>query len=149
MKYLLDTHTFIWSIMDSSKLSEKVRTIIENPNNEIFVSGITFWEIAIKTQIGKMKFENFNILHLPNIATQYGFSIFTPSAYDYVTYNELPLVESHKDPFDRMLIHSALKNNLILLSKDESFAHYEEFGLQLLWSFCFLYKYIKFSIEYS
>jgi PIN domain nuclease of toxin-antitoxin system len=133
MKYLLDTHTFIWSIMDSSKLSEKVRTIIENPNNEIFVSGITFWEIAIKTQIGKMKFENFNILHLPNIATQYGFSIFTPSAYDYVTYNELPLVESHKDPFDRMLIHSALKNNLILLSKDESFANYEEFGLQLLW----------------
>lgn len=133
MKYLLDTHTFIWSIMDSSKLSEKGRTIIENPNNEIFVSGITFWEIAIKTQIGKMKFENFNILHLPNIATQYGFSIFTPSAYDYVTYNELPLVESHKDPFDRMLIHSALKNNLILLSKDESFAHYEEFGLQLLW----------------
>ena len=133
MKYLLDTHTFIWSIMDSSKLSEKVRTIIENPNNEIFVSGITFWEIAIKTQIGKMKFENFNILHLPNIATQYGFSIFTPSAYDYVTYNELPLVESHKDPFDRMLIHSTLKNNLILLSKDESFAHYEEFGLQLLW----------------
>lgn len=133
MKYLLDTHTFIWSIMDSSKLSEKVKTIIENPNNEIFVSGITFWEIAIKTQIGKMKFENFNILHLPNIATQYGFSIFTPSAYDYVTYNELPLVESHKDPFDRMLIHSALKNNLILLSKDESFAHYEEFGLQLLW----------------
>ena len=71
MKYLLDTHTFIWSIMDSSKLSEKVRTIIENPNNEIFVSGITFWEIAIKTQIGKMKFENFNILHLPNIAFQF------------------------------------------------------------------------------
>lgn len=133
MKYLLDTHTFIWSIMNSSKLSEKVKNIIENPNNEIFVSGITFWEIAIKTQIGKMKFENFNILHLPNIATQYGFSIFIPSAYDYVTYNELPLVENHKDPFDRMLIHSALKNNLILVSKDQFFSSYEEFGLQLLW----------------
>lgn len=133
MKYLLDTHTFIWSIMNSSKLSEKVKYIIENPNNEIFVSGISFWEIAIKTQIGKMKFENFNILHLPNIATQYGFSIFTPSAYDYVTYNELPLVENHKDPFDRMLIHSALKNNLILVSKDQFFSSYEEFGLQLLW----------------
>ena len=133
MKYLLDTHTFIWSIMNSSKLSEKVKNIIENPNNEIFVSGITFWEIAIKTQIGKMKFENFNILHLSNIATQYGFSIFTPSSYDYVTYNELPLVENHKDPFDRMLIHSALKNNLILVSKDQFFSSYEEFGLQLLW----------------
>ena len=133
MKYLLDTHTFIWTIMESSKLSEKVRDIIENPENEIFVSGITFWEIAIKTQIGKIKFENFNILHLPNIANQYGFSIFTPSAYDYVTYKELPLVENHKDPFDRMLIHSAIKNNLILLSKDTYFSSYEDFGLQLLW----------------
>ena len=61
MKYLLDTHTFIWSVMDSSKLSESVKEIIQNPDNEIFVSGISFWEIAIKTQIGKMKFENFNI----------------------------------------------------------------------------------------
>lgn len=133
MKYLLDTHTFIWSVMDSSKLSESVKEIIQNPDNEIFVSGISFWEIAIKTQIGKMKFENFNILHLPNIATQYDFSVFTPSAYDYVTFTELPTVENHKDPFDRMLIHSAIKNNLILLSKDSCFADYEKFGLQLFW----------------
>ena len=133
MKYLLDTHTFIWSVMDSSKLSESVKEIIQNPDNEIFVSGISFWEIAIKTQIGKMKFENFNILHLPNIATQYDFSVFTPSAYDYVTYSELPTLENHKDPFDRMLIHSAIKNNLILLSKDSCFTNYEKFGLQLFW----------------
>ena len=120
MKYLLDTHTFIWSVMDSKKLSENVRTIIEDSDNEIFISGISFWEIAIKTQLGKMKFENFNILHLPNIATQYGFSVFTPTAYDYVTFSELPVVENHKDPFDRMLIHTALRNNLILLSKDHT-----------------------------
>lgn len=133
MKYLLDTHTFIWSVMDSKKLSEKVRTIIEDSDNEIFISGISFWEIAIKTQLGKMKFENFNILHLPNIATQYGFSVFTPSSYDYVTFSELPVVENHKDPFDRMLIHTALRNNLILLSKDSCFDKYIDYGLQLLW----------------
>lgn len=133
MKYLLDTHTFIWSVMDSQKLSEKVRTIIEDSDNEIFISGITFLELAIKTQLGKMKFENFNILHLPNIATQYGFSVFTPTSYDYVTFSELPSVENHKDPFDRMLIHTALRNNLILLSKDSCFAKYIDYGLQLLW----------------
>ncbi len=133
MKYLLDTHTFIWSVMDSKKLSEKVRTIIEDSDNEIFISGISFWEIAIKTQLGKMKFENFNILHLPNIATQYGFSVFTPTSYDYVTFSELPIVENHKDPFDRMLIHTALRNNLILLSKDSCFDKYIDYGLQLLW----------------
>lgn len=43
MKYLLDTHTFIWSVMDSKKLSENVRTIIEDSDNEIFISGISFW----------------------------------------------------------------------------------------------------------
>ena len=133
MKYLLDTHTFIWSVMDSKKLSEKVRTIIEDSDNEIFISGISFWELAIKTQLGKMKFENFNILHLPNIAIQYGFSVFTPTSYDYVTFSELPIVENHKDPFDRMLIHTALRNNLILLSKDSCFAKYIDYGLQLLW----------------
>ncbi len=133
MKYLLDTHTFIWSVMDSKKLSENVRTIIEDSDNEIFISGISFWELAIKTQLGKMKFENFNILHLPNIATQYGFSVFTPTSYDYVTFSELPIVENHKDPFDRMLIHTALRNNLILLSKDSCFDKYIDYGLQLLW----------------
>ena len=133
MKYLLDTHTFIWSVMDSKKLSENAKNIIEDSENEIFVSGISFWELAIKTQLGKMKFENFNILHLPNIATQYGFSVFTPTAYDYVTFSELPIVENHKDPFDRMLIHTALRNNLILLSKDSCFDKYIDFGLQLLW----------------
>lgn len=133
MKYLLDTHTFIWSVMDSKKLSENTKNIIEDSENEIFVSGISFWELAIKTQLGKMKFENFNILHLPNIATQYGFSVFTPTAYDYVTFSELPIVENHKDPFDRMLIHTALRNNLILLSKDSCFDKYIDFGLQLLW----------------
>lgn len=133
MKYLLDTHTFIWSVMDSKKLSENAKNIIEDSENEIFVSGISFWELAIKTQLGKMKFENFNILHLPNIATQYGFSVFTPTAYDYVTFSELPVVENHKDPFDRMLIHTAIRNNLILLSKDSCFDKYIDFGLQLLW----------------
>ena len=133
MKYLLDTHTFIWSVMDSKKLSENAKNIIEDSENEIFVSGISFWELAIKTQLGKMKFENFNILHLPNIATQYGFSVFTPTAYDYVTFSELPVVENHKDPFDRMLIHTALRNNLILVSKDSCFDKYIDFGLQLLW----------------
>ncbi len=133
MKYLLDTHTFIWSVMDSKKLSEKVKDIIEDSDNEILVSGISFWELTIKTQLGKMKFENFNILHLPNIATQYGFSVFTPTSYDYVTFSELPAVENHKDPFDRMLIHTALRNNLILLSKDSCFDKYIDFGLQLLW----------------
>ena len=47
MKYLLDTHTFLWTIMDTSKLSSPVRDIICQGNTDIFVSSISFWEIAI------------------------------------------------------------------------------------------------------
>lgn len=133
MKYLLDTHTFLWTIMDTSKLSSKAREIICHGETEIFVSCITFWEIAIKVQLGKLRFNNFHILHLPQLAAQYDFIIHTPSPYDYLTYSDLDSVANHKDPFDRMLIHSAIRNNMTLLSYDRSFQEYQQQGLQLLW----------------
>lgn len=133
MKYLLDTHTFLWTIMDTSKLSSKAREIICHGETEIFVSCITFWEIAIKVQLGKLRFNNFHILHLPQLAAQYDFIIHTPSPYDYLTYSDLDSVANHKDPFDTMLIHSAIRNNMTLLSCDRSFQEYQRQGLQLLW----------------
>ena len=133
MKYLLDTHTLIWSILDIEKLSPEVRNIIENPKNEIFVSGISFWEIAIKAQLGKFNFGGINIILIPNIAKDYGFNIISPDSYDFITYGELPQVEGHKDPFDRMLIHTAIRNDLIIISKDQWFKKYKEFGLLQIW----------------
>ena len=133
MKYLLDTHTLIWSILDIEKLSPEVRNIIENPKNEIFVSGISFWEIAIKAQLGKFNFGGIDIILIPYIAKDYGFNIISPDSYDFITYGELPQVEGHKDPFDRMLIHTAIRNDLIIISKDQWFKKYEEFGLLQLW----------------
>ena len=133
MKYLLDTHTLIWSILDIEKLSPEVRNIIENPKNEIFVSGISFWEIAIKAQLGKFNFGGINIILIPNIAKDYGFNIISPDSYDFITYGELPQVEDHRDPFDRMLIHTAISNDLIIISKDQWFKKYKEFGLLQLW----------------
>lgn len=133
MKYLLDTPTFLWTIMDTEKLSSTVTDIICDGNSEIFVSGISFWEIAIKEQLGKLSFSNFHILHLPNLATQYDFTIYNPSPYDFISYGELLPVAGHKDPFDRMLIHCAIRNNMTLLSCDTWFKGYEKQGLQLLW----------------
>lgn len=133
MNYLLDTHAFIWSFMDLSKLSKKAYSVASNTNNKIFVSPITFWEIAIKHQLGKLYLGKVNILHLPNIATEYDFSILPLDVYDYVSVHNLPLKENHRDPFDRMLIHTAIRNNLILISGDKMFNQYEQDGLQLLW----------------
>ncbi len=133
MKYLLDTHTFLWSILDTEKLSKKVYELIEDANNIITVNTITFWELAIKEQLGKISFNNIDIRHFPNIANECGFEVQSSGAYDFVTYKELPMIPNHKDPFDRMLIHTAIRNNFVVLSKDSCFEQYREHGLQLLW----------------
>lgn len=133
MKYLLDTHTFIWSFMCPDKLSKRVFSIISDANNTIYVSPITFWEIAIKHRLGKLNLGKINPIHLPNIASEYDFSILPLDAYDYVTISNLPVKGDHQDPFDQMLVHNALRKNLILLSVDKKFKQYEKEGLQLIW----------------
>lgn len=133
MTYLMDTHTFIWTVLDTSMLPSRVIDIIENPNNEIFVASLSLWEISIKTRLGKMDFRYIDIRHLPNIAKQYNFKILEPSPYDMVCENELEYFKEHRDPFDRMLVSLAIRHNLILLSKDRQFERYLPSGLQLLW----------------
>lgn len=131
--YLLDTHTFLWSFLNTGELSTKVRDILESNENPVYVSTISFWEVAIKEQLGKYSLNGINSILLPNIAKNYDFEILNPDAYDFITYKELPPQKNHKDPFDRMLIHLAIRKNLVMLSRDHSFPLYEPDGLQLVW----------------
>ncbi|MBS7260044.1 MAG: type II toxin-antitoxin system VapC family toxin [Treponema sp.] len=133
MKYLIDTHVFIWALMDTKKISKKVTSILENVENEVYISPISFWEMAIKYQSKKLDLQGINILHLPHIAEQYDFEVLSPEPYDYVSVGTVPQKENHHDPFDRMLIQQAIRNNLVLLSADSKFQQYEENGLQLMW----------------
>lgn len=133
MKYLLDTHVFIWFMIKPVKISDRVLSILEDENADISISTISFWEIAIKYQCKKIRLEKINPLHLPHIAKQYNFTLLNPEPYDYVSISQIPIKENHHDPFDRMLIQQAIRNNLVLLSKDEKFSQYEENGLQLIW----------------
>ena len=133
MDYLIDTHVFIWFMMEPEKISQKVLDIITNESNRICISPISFWEMAIKHQSKKLDLGKMNIIHLPHIAEQFDFELLTPEPYDYVSIAQVPYKENHHDPFDRMLIQQAIRNNLVLLSKDEKFQQYEENGLQLMW----------------
>ena len=133
MKYLLDTHVFIWFMMEPEKISKRVLSILEDENADISISTISFWEIAIKYQCKKIRLGKINPLHLPHIAKQYNFNLLNPEPYDYVSISQIPIKENHHDPFDRMLIQQSIRNNLVLLSKDEKFPQYEENGLQLIW----------------
>lgn len=133
MKYLLDTHTFLWYLLKPEKLSPKVFDIINDEDTDIYVSTTSVWEIAIKVQINKLSLGNISVYHIPNVIKQLNFTAINPDIYDYVSFTDLAAKENHRDPFDRMLIHTAIRNNLVVLSCDASFKQYEENGLQLLW----------------
>ena len=131
--YLLDTHAFIWTVLETDKLSKNVRSIITDINNEIYVSAVSFWEISLKTSIKKFSFENISIKNFPKYAREMDFSIMNIQENETITFHELSAKEKHKDPFDRMLIWQAITKNMIMVSRDESFNQYEKDGLKLVW----------------
>ena len=133
MIYLLDTHTFIWAVLETDKLSKNAQNIITDVKNEIYVSTVSFWEISLKTSIGKFSFENISIKNFPKYARKMDFSIMNMQENETITFHELPVKEKHKDPFDRMLIWQAITKNMIMISKDEYFNQYEKDGLKLIW----------------
>jgi PIN domain nuclease of toxin-antitoxin system len=133
MTYLLDTHTFIWATLDTKKLPERVRHCIAGKDNEIYVSTISFWEIALKTSINKMSFDGIDIKNFPKYAVGMGFNIMSMQAQESITFSDLVIKSNHKDPFDRMIIWQAITNDMTLISKDRLFKQYKDNGLKLIW----------------
>jgi PIN domain nuclease of toxin-antitoxin system len=128
MRYLLDTHAFLWFISDDSRLSRKATSIIRKAENEIFLSTVSVWEIAIKTQLGRLQIEeDVDVFILSELEknTFLALPITIPHAA-YIT--KLP--DIHKDPFDRMLIAQSTVENMALISGDQSIRKY---SLEIEW----------------
>jgi len=132
MKYILDTHVFLWSIANTKELSKNAIKVIKNPDNEIYVSSVTLWEIAIKTRIGKLDIEGISIDELPSIIEKMEYSQISLTSEDALGYINLKEI-THKDPFDRMLIWQCMSRNMIMISKDTEFPKFVPFGLKLFW----------------
>ena len=107
MNYLLDTHVFIWAIKERKKLSPVVIETLENADNSVFVSAITFWEISLKFSIGKLELRNILPEEFPEAALQMGFELIPLSPNESASHHKLKLTQ-HKDPLDRMLIWQAI-----------------------------------------
>jgi|MudIll2142460700_1097286.scaffolds.fasta_scaffold49214_2 PIN domain nuclease of toxin-antitoxin system len=123
MKVLLDTHTFLWWITDDPKLSLRVRGIISEGENEIFISAATGWEIAIKSQIGRLKLpdepqrfilEQMKINGMKSLPIEMRHALHVSTLPTY-----------HQDPFDRILIAQAQMEDLPVLSADPEIGKYE------------------------
>ena len=119
MKLLLDTHVLLWWLDDSPQLSVAARELISEPQNVVFVSAASIWEIRIKEAIRKISVpEDFE--QVLNAEPFERLSITTRHAHGL---KNLPM--HHADPFDRMLIVQAQLDDLTIVTHDELFPHYD------------------------
>ena len=128
MRYLLDTHAFIWWDSEPKKLSAQVLALLQESNAQLFLSMASLWEMQIKIQLGKLKLRQplediiqlqiiENNIQLLDITAQH---IFALSSLD----------EFHKDPFDRLIISQSIHENLPVISKDNVF---EQYPVRVIW----------------
>jgi PIN domain nuclease of toxin-antitoxin system len=110
---LIDTHVFLWFQTRSPKLSARVRALIEDPDQTIFMSAASFWEIAIKRRSGKLALQG----PLRLAAADSGLVELAMDAADGETAGGLDW--DHKDPFDRMLVAQCLNRGLTLVTADK------------------------------
>ncbi len=123
MKALLDTHAFLWWITDDPKLSLRVWGIISDGENEIFVSAATGWEIAIKSQIGRLKLPDEPQRFVPEQLRINGMKSLPIEMRHALHVSTLP--NYHQDPFDRILIAQAQMEDMPVLSADPEIGKYE------------------------
>jgi len=118
MNIIIDTHIFLWIVSEPQKLSSKQIEILNNPENNIFISSITFIEIMIKISIGKLKIDFIPI----DMAKNSGLEILSFLAEDSLALADMPF--HHRDPFDRMLISQSINLDYYLMSNDGKFKDY-------------------------
>jgi PIN domain nuclease of toxin-antitoxin system len=132
MKYLLDTHCFLFSLFNPESLGPVARKIIIDQTVEVHISAVSLLEISIKYSIGKLTLRNVEPRDLVETAKEMGLGFMDISYEDASTFYQLPKKE-HKDPFDRLLIWQSIRNGLVLVSKDISFKSYSAAGLKTVW----------------
>ena len=128
MKVLLDTHTFLWWITDDPQLSKTARQVMEGPDNELFLSAASGWEIAIKARLGKLKLPDdlqgfvseqlrINAIRVLPIQMAHALRVYT-------------LPGHHRDPFDRLLVAQSQLEQLPILTDDPQMAQY---SITVIW----------------
>ena len=129
--YILDTHVLLNAVLEPHKLSITHRKIIDEAGLFYF-SNISFWEISLKFSYGNLSLHKHNPEFFLGLCLRVGFNLIEISTEEIASYYKLPLVDNHKDPFDRMLIWQCIQSEKILLSGDRKFEQYKNFGLQVI-----------------
>ena len=122
MKILLDTHVFLWYISGDDRISPEMTQAIRRPENEVYLSVVSLWEVIIKYQLGKMPLPQSPEIYLP---TQRQRHLFRSLEVDEASVKQLiQLQPLHNDPFDRLLICQALAHGMTIATVDNHILAY-------------------------
>lgn len=124
MNILTDTHIFIWILQNNPKLSKSRKDLITNITNNIWVSHFSLMEIVIKIKIGKLPEVAVDTEFLANQWLHDGYNILPVTKEHIYSYQQLPLMENHRDPFDRFIISTAITEKMTIITDDEKFQSY-------------------------
>ena len=128
MRYLLDTHTFLWMAADPACLSRKTSKIVREISNSLYLSAASGWEIAMLWQLKRLELPDEPQRFIPEAMQKLAVLPLPIGFQTAISAVMLPLI--HRDPFDRILIAEAMKEKMIVLTKDKTFG---EYGIQSLW----------------
>ena len=122
MRILLDTATFLWVVTDAADLSDDARELFVDPDNEIYLSSVSTWEIAVKHSLGRLPLPDPPVRFIPAQRKHHGIDALALDEEATLHLARLPAL--HKDPFDRMLVCQAVVQNLVILTSDELISQY-------------------------
>lgn len=133
MRGLIDTHVLLFALARPKRLSAAAARLLRDRHNEVFVSVISFWELSLKVSLGNLPLSGITPDQIPGYAHSLGLTSLPLAADTASTFHQLPRIGKHRDPFDRMLVWQAIREDLVLISRDRAMEAYEACGLSLVW----------------
>ena len=128
MRLLLDTHSFLWFLLNDLRLSVAANGLIADANNDIEISPASYWEIAIKISLGKYSLPERYEVFMEREITANNFRILPIIPKHTAALTTMPL--HHRDPFDRLLIAQAIVEAIPIVSADPKF---DAYPIKRLW----------------
>jgi PIN domain nuclease of toxin-antitoxin system len=122
LRLLLDTCTFLWILADAPELSFEALDLFTEPENEVYLSSVSTWEIAVKHGLGRLPLPQPLMEFIPSMRASHGIEPLSLDEESTLYVSRLP--PYHKDPFDRMLICQAIVHNLVILTPDDEVRQY-------------------------
>jgi PIN domain nuclease of toxin-antitoxin system len=123
VRLLLDTHCWLWYLLNPEKLNAQITEILRDPGNEVYLSAASTWEIVIKFGLGKLELPLPPSEYVPSRLTMLGHQTLPILQSHALRLEQLPLL--HRDPFDRILVAQALLENLQLVTADKALTAYD------------------------